>query len=383
MKTMLAALAILLVPTTLCAQQQPPEWLRVYTFDESVIDIKTSEVVTLFGERGRVTFRWSFDRPEALAVGSRIKYKSRLEVIEFDCVEHRYRPYEITFFDSSGKVRALEAKSPDGPWNDVARGSMTERLYDSACRLITPHREIFRPVSDEEAEEAREEVAAEKVERFARSFWHNLEEKKDFGPLVKEFFAPDYLSGYLQDKETNWFLTLDPAVAARVSPAELQRYHVALMNLAYLSAAYFVGQSPSEDETVPDEKLVAPGVADLVLHHPYTSAHRGAKGGYDYLEEKIDSAERLRGYTELLESTAALFRRNLKKAEAGKRKDYRAPVEDLLEDSVRARSWVCSRECFNLPNGTKLFQVSVPVFRLQIAELDGELKIISVMPNFQ
>lgn len=383
MRRMLAALAVFLAPVTLSAQQQPQEWLRVYTFDESVIEIKVTEVVTIFGKRGRATFRWSFDKPEPLTAGSRIKYSSRREVIEFDCVENRYRPSQITFFDSAGKVLLFEEVNPPGPWRDIDSGSITERLYDSACQLIRPHGEIFRPVSDEEVEETLEKVEAEKVEKFALSFWQSLEKKKDFGPLVKAFFIPDYLGGYLQDKGTNWFLTLDPTVAASVSRGELQRYHVALMNFAYLSAVYFVGRSPVKSEPVLDEKIAARSVADLVRHHPYTSAYQGAKGGYDYLAEKIDSPERLRRYTELLESTAALFRKNLKKPDAENPRDYRKLYDDLMKGSFKPQSWLCPRECFNLPKGTKLFQVNVPVFRLQIARLSGELKIVSAMPHFQ
>ncbi|HKQ52804.1 MAG TPA: surface-adhesin E family protein [Pyrinomonadaceae bacterium] len=364
MKRVLAALALFLWSSTLSAQQPQSEWQRVYTFDESVIDVKTTEVITIFGERGRVTFRWSFDKPEPLVAGARLKYSSRLEVIEFDCRDERYRPYQLTFFDAAGRVLASEEARPGEPWSEVSRASMTGRLYTAACQLITPHRQVFKPVSDEEVE-------TEKVETFARSFRHSLEEKRDFGPLVKEFFVPDYLGGYLRESETNWFLTLDPAVAASVSRAELQRYHVALMNLAYLSATYFVGRDT-------EDSLVTRSVADVVRHHPYTTAYRGAKGGLDYLTEKIDSPARLRRYTELLESSAALFRRNLQKAES-----KRTNTDDLVESSSHPQSWVCSRECFNLPAGTKLFEVSVPVFRLQIAELNGELKIVSALPHFQ
>ncbi len=52
---------------------------------------------------------------------------------------------------------------------------------------------------------------------------------------------------------------------------------------------------------------------------------------------------------------------------------------DLYQPKVR----VCDTQCFGLPKGTKLFQVNVPVFRLQLAEMGGQLRIISAVDYFQ
>jgi hypothetical protein len=376
MRTILAALAIFVSPIFLAAQPASP-WQRVYTLDESVIDIDTAQVNLLFPNRGRVSFRWNFTQAEALSAGSRIKYKSRLEVIEFDCLDRRYRPYQATLFDAAGKVISFQEMNPPGRWNSIAFGTMMEKLSIPACQLIELKTKSPLPLSGEALEKKN-------VERLALSFFRRMEEKQDFAPLVKEFFVPDYLSRYLLEKETDWFLRLDPEVAAQVSRADLQRYYVALMNLGYLSSLYFVSQTARADaDPLPDEQLMPHGLLKLIKQHPYTAAYGGAQSDYDYLEEKIESPERLRRYTDLLESTAAIFRQSVTKARSDRPEAYQAALDELANGIKQARSLVCARECFGLPKGTKLFQIDVPVFRLQIADIGGELKVVSAMPRFQ
>ncbi|HYE66018.1 MAG TPA: hypothetical protein VD966_10565 [Pyrinomonadaceae bacterium] len=95
--------------TSLMAQQLP-EWYRVYTFDDSIIEMNTSQV-TLGGNSinrlspsiGRVRFRWTFDKSQLLSGEPQVKYKSKLEVFEFNCSDKRYRPYEVTLFGATGK----------------------------------------------------------------------------------------------------------------------------------------------------------------------------------------------------------------------------------------------------------------------------------------
>ncbi|HET6862553.1 MAG TPA: hypothetical protein VFH91_05880, partial [Pyrinomonadaceae bacterium] len=43
----------------------------------------------------------------------------------------------------------------------------------------------------------------------------------------------------------------------------------------------------------------------------------------------------------------------------------------------------CSKSCLGLPAGTKLYEVDVPAFHLQLAEIEGEMKIVSAMYSYQ
>src|SRR5713226_7592024 len=91
MKLILLLFTFLFSSTSLVAQQLP-EWYRVYTFDESIIEMNTSSVI-IGGDIGRVTFRWTFDRPEVLNGNPKLTYKTRLESIEFRCTDGHYRYY--------------------------------------------------------------------------------------------------------------------------------------------------------------------------------------------------------------------------------------------------------------------------------------------------
>jgi hypothetical protein len=123
-RVIILTLAFLLSQTSLLAQQLP-EWYRVYTFDDSIIEMNTQQVTFSgkeIGRIGRVRFRWSFDQPEALSGEPQIKYKTHLEVVEFDCSgQRRYRPSELTFFDAAGKAIRHEEMNPPGDWRQLVR----------------------------------------------------------------------------------------------------------------------------------------------------------------------------------------------------------------------------------------------------------------------
>jgi len=381
MKLMFLSFVLLLSSTSLWAQQLP-EWYRVYTFDESIIEMNTSQVTFGGKDIARVRFRWTFDQPEPLSGEPQLKYKSRLEVMEFNCSEKRYRLYELTFFDAAGKVIHSEEMNPPAEWRTVTSGSMMEKLFAPACELIkqktrTP---VLTPVVSGDA------IELEKAAKYALSFSQSLERAKDFKPIIEKFFAADYLNGYLHDMDTNWFLNLNRDTAAKVGPAELQRFYIALMNTGYLSCLYFISQYPSDsDKSIPEEKLIPTDVVRLIKNHPYTATYKRKTGNYDYLAENIDSVERLRSYTDLLERTGALMRKHVISVGAEHSKEYRSMLEDwdwtfdLYQPKVR----ICAGECLGLPNGTRLFEVNVPMFHLQLAEIKGELRIVSAMDYFQ
>jgi len=372
MKAIFLIFVFLLSSTPLFAQKQP-DWYRVYTFDESIIEMNTS-LVTLISEGiSRVRFRWIFDQPKALKGEPNVKYKSQLEVIEFNCSEQQYRPYHLTFLDASENIVRIEEMHPPGEWRR-ASGSIMENLLGPACELIRQKTSPPDVVS-------RDALELEKAAKYALSFSQRLEEVKDFQPLIEKFFATDYLDSYLHDQSTNWFLNLDRETAAKASRAELQRFYVALLNSGYLSCVYLISQYHyAADGSIPEEKLIPPEVIELIDNHPYTARYKGKQENYDYLAENIDSVERLRSYTDLLEGISALMRRRVISVEAEHSREYRKMLEywDLYQPKLR----ICAADCVGLPKGTRLFEVNVPVFHLQLAEIKGELRVISATDYF-
>ena len=363
---------VLILPSTYVIAQNTPEWYRVYTFDESIIEMNTSNVV-VGGDIGRVTFRWTFDQPEVLNGNPKLTYKTRLETIEFKCTDQRYRYYEVRLLDSTGKTIRTELMSPPYEWHEASSDLVMATIFGPACRLI---REKIDP--EETKRNLDEANESDKVVLFARSIKDELDRSRDFKPLIEKFFAADFMKRCLADKDTNWFYNLNRETAARASVAELQRFYVASLNAGYLTSLYLISQSPSEDDSIQEgsaseDKMIPADVYQLINNHPYTLTYKGKVGSYDYLAENIDSIARMRSYTDLLERIAALMREHVTRVQAERSQQ----IQQMLEEDSDVHSRICPGECMGLPQGTKLFEINLPLLRLQIAEIKGRFKIIS------
>jgi hypothetical protein len=379
MRIPLSAL-LLFFSLTAASAQKTSEWQRAYTFEESLIELNTSNVV-LGGDIGRVTFRWVFDQPEQLSRSSNQRYKTRLETIEFKCADKQYRMFEVTYLDASGKTIQSQMMRPPYQWLKVKWGGVMATLLPAACGLIERKTvALMQPVAIPDIE-----IQKEQAEKLAAQFARTLAAGKDFKPLIQQFFAANYLDGYLQDDDTNWFLTLSRDVAAQASHAELQRYYVALMNTGYLAPLYLISQSNENDEIACYEKMMPPDVLQLINHHRYTTNYKNKQERYNYLPEDIGSLEQLRSYTDFLEKLAILLRKHVTRVGAERSSAYQEMLEDWdwRRDLYRAKTRTCSSECFNLPKGTRLFQINVPMFQLQLANVQGQMKIVSAIDYFQ
>ncbi len=136
MKVLLLVFVIILaqIPT----KPKPlPEWYRVYTFDDgSIVDLNTDYVMFSSRKTGRVRLRWSFAQPETLSVKPQIKYKSRVEEVECDCGNKRYRFHDVRLYDADGRLIKVETADPPDEWREVRFGSIMEKLFAPACKLI-------------------------------------------------------------------------------------------------------------------------------------------------------------------------------------------------------------------------------------------------------
>ena len=370
MRVLLPSLLLLLSSTSVVAQRLP-EWYRVYTFDESIIEMNTSNVI-VGGDIGRVTFRWTFDQPETFKGEPQLKYKSRLEAIEFKCADGRYRYYELSLVDSTGKTIHSELMKSPYEWHEIS-GSVMATISVPACQLIQAR--IDPEETKRKLDEANE---SDRVVMFARSIKDALERSTDFKPVIEKLFVADFMKRYLADKDTNWFYNLTRDTAVKASHAELQRFYVASLNAGYLTSLYLISQSPSEDDSIQEgsaseDKMIPAEVYQLINNHPYTLTYKGKGGGYDYLAENIGSIARMRSYTDLLEKIAVMMRKHVNGVQAERSQRY----QQMLEEDSDLQSRVCPREYLGLPKGTKLFDMSVPLLRLQFAEIKGELKIVS------
>jgi hypothetical protein len=322
--------------------------------------MNTALVTRLDRDIVRVRFRWMFDQPETLVGTPQLKYQSQLEVMELNCKKFEYRSYHVTFFDKAGNI--LRIKDSPGQWRDVVSGSMMEKLFVPGCELVTK-----KPRSEESEQR-------EKAVQYAFAVAQELQRAKDFKVVIDKFFVPEYLSGYLLDDQTKWFFNLSRDLTTKITRNELERFYVAMMNAEYLTALYVITQAQSIG------KLFPPDVLQLIDMHPYTKQYKTSKDNYDFLGEPIDDVERLRSYTDLLERISSLMRKHVKTVRTEQTTRWKEFVEE--GNYFQPKLLVCGRNCLGLPKDTKIFEVDVPVFHLQLAEISGNLKVVSARSRF-
>ena len=115
--------------------QTLPEWQRVYTFDESFIELNTNYVMFSNNKTERVRFRWTFNTPQGLSQKPELQYQSILEEIAFDCRNDKFRVYNIQWYDAKGKLLLTESRKSSEEWQGVD-GGMLWKLFAPACKLI-------------------------------------------------------------------------------------------------------------------------------------------------------------------------------------------------------------------------------------------------------
>jgi hypothetical protein len=354
---------VVLLLFVICAStvvaQSSPEWSRVYTFDDSTIEMNTSLITPIDKDINRLRFRWTFDN---LQLSDGVRYQSQIEVMEFNCSANKYRSYHLTFLDKAGNI--VRVQDSPGEWRSVS-GPMMEKLFVPGCNLIKAKN---RPVTQPD-----ESPQLEKAARFAHDFAQQLEQTKDFKIVIDRFFVAEYLNGYLHDEQTNWFSNLSRDTATKATHQELERYYVALLNAGYLTSLYLISEVRSDAPSM--DKAIPPDVRQLIDNHPYTLRYQKQKGDYEFLSETIDDLERLRSSTDLLERIGSLMRAHVRAVNAERNPNWKAMFED--ESLYQPKVAVCAKNCLGLSKGTKIYEVDIPVFHLQIAEIDGKLKVIS------
>jgi hypothetical protein len=123
------------VPISISAQQEKVRWERVYTGEDSIIEIDASSLKFDTDRILRATFRTVLTKPERLPEKSGINYKSRFETIAFTLVPRRYRFEVVDWLDGSGKVVQSYKSPASGDWKALKAGGIMERLFNAMNAL--------------------------------------------------------------------------------------------------------------------------------------------------------------------------------------------------------------------------------------------------------
>lgn len=140
MRLLICAL-LLTGPAVLAAVQEKDKWRRVYTFEDSTVEINTRKVIFSTGSSGRVLFRTLWSKAQKVRGRPDVKLKSQIETIEFKCAEHRYRTLQVLLFDPKEKqIDARESDPSTTEWKELRRGSTMLILFEAACSLLAEKR---------------------------------------------------------------------------------------------------------------------------------------------------------------------------------------------------------------------------------------------------
>ncbi|HEY7546513.1 MAG TPA: surface-adhesin E family protein [Blastocatellia bacterium] len=130
------ACALLLLPVLQYFPQEEDKWKRLYTYEDSAVDIETSNIIFSSDFTGRVRFRITLSKPQTLGGGADVKYKSVIETMEFKCPERRYRVVAVKRFDGKGNMVQSSEAEPPPEWKTAGLGSMMGKFMEAGCEAI-------------------------------------------------------------------------------------------------------------------------------------------------------------------------------------------------------------------------------------------------------
>jgi hypothetical protein len=119
------------------AQGANENWQRVYTGDDSIIEINVASLRFEPNQILRVRFRTILSKPQNLEGQAGAKFKSRLETIDFKTTEKRYRLWETSLLDTNSKILRTYAATSIEDWKVLKAGGVMERLAN-AVRALPP-----------------------------------------------------------------------------------------------------------------------------------------------------------------------------------------------------------------------------------------------------
>lgn len=122
------------LPFSLRAQEAKDTWQRIYTGEDSVIEVNPLSLRFDEGHILRAEFRTSLAKAESLKGKPETKYQRRLETIEFNLTARTYRFSKIALLDSAGAT-ILSDEGSASEWKPLKPGGMMERLFDAVRRL--------------------------------------------------------------------------------------------------------------------------------------------------------------------------------------------------------------------------------------------------------
>jgi hypothetical protein len=131
-----ACVTIVFVTSVLAglAQDNASQWHRVSTEEGSITEVDRSSLVFEQDQVLRAKFRTKLSKSEPMPGNPAVKYRTRLDTIQFSVKDQRYRVSESNLLDSSGKVVFSYSTGDTNGWKEI-RGRTAHRLFNAAGQL--------------------------------------------------------------------------------------------------------------------------------------------------------------------------------------------------------------------------------------------------------
>lgn len=111
------------------------QWQRVYTGADAIIELNVGGSSFEAGDILRAEYRTVYTKPESTGGDRGVKYKTRVEKIDFRLTDGRYRLFEVSLLDPAGKLVQTNTTDESQEWRVFKPGGITERLFNAACSL--------------------------------------------------------------------------------------------------------------------------------------------------------------------------------------------------------------------------------------------------------
>lgn len=262
-----------------------------------------------------------------------------------------------------------------------------------------------RPPLDRDEEKLTPEEERE-ARQVAALFLKRWQETEDIGPLMEEFFVPDFADRLRHEPQVLYLAEIRRELLVTENRDELERHYVAMTNFVRLVFRLYevheaMGPSSEEQDGPELYEVIPAGVWNLLRSNPTTYAllaeEMGEKirGQEEAQEEEmakgeeaktIKTIEQLHRLTATLEQASLLLRDHLKtlrstlpakegsREEKGDADSHRAETSDPLSP----RLTILGSDFYDYPPGTRLIYFHILMFRVDLVRVGQHLKVLSV-----
>ena len=133
---MMICLALLCLLTSDQKAQEKPSWQRLYTYDDSAVELDAANVTFGSAFTGRVRVRFSYEKTQPPTRKGGARYKSVVETMECRCDDRLYRVVRVERFDGKGNCVEIDEADANAEWKPASYMGMRSKMFSPACNLI-------------------------------------------------------------------------------------------------------------------------------------------------------------------------------------------------------------------------------------------------------